>query len=154
MQLRYNLRVYPTPGQQITLVQAFGWVCVVYNDAFATRMEAFDKGERLSDVELSRRLTASRSIPERACLGEVPAVLLQQALADLNTAYRNFFASVTGKRKGPRIGLRTSPPLHVREGTCGCRTTHDRDVNAALNILTAGQAGRLTDCGGAVSPSG
>jgi putative transposase len=31
---------------------------------------------------------------------------LQQALADLNTAYRNFFASVTGKRKGPKI----SPP--------------------------------------------
>jgi IS605 OrfB family transposase len=29
-------------------------------------------------------------------------VVLQQALADLNTAYRNFFASVTGRRKGPR----------------------------------------------------
>ena len=30
-------------------------------------------------------------------------MVLQQALADLNTAYRNFFASVTGKRKGPKI---------------------------------------------------
>lgn len=38
--------------------------------------------------------------PQRAWLGEVSAVVLQQALADLNTAYRNFFASVTGKRKG------------------------------------------------------
>lgn len=30
-------------------------------------------------------------------------MVLQQALADLNTAYRNFFNSVTGKRKGPKI---------------------------------------------------
>ena len=30
-------------------------------------------------------------------------MVLQQSLADLNTAYRNFFASVTGKRKGPKI---------------------------------------------------
>ena len=30
-------------------------------------------------------------------------MVLQQALADLNTAYRNFFASVTGTRKGPKI---------------------------------------------------
>jgi hypothetical protein len=29
-------------------------------------------------------------------------VALQQALADLNAAYRNFFASVAGRRKGPR----------------------------------------------------
>jgi len=29
-------------------------------------------------------------------------VVLQQALADLNAAYRNFFGSVTGKRKGPK----------------------------------------------------
>jgi putative transposase len=34
----------------------------------------------------------------------VSAVVLQQALADLNTAYRNFFASRTGKRNGPTVG--------------------------------------------------
>jgi putative transposase len=33
----------------------------------------------------------------------VSSVVLQQALADLNMAYRNFFASATGKRKGPKI---------------------------------------------------
>ena len=31
-----------------------------------------------------------------AWLGEVSSVVLQQALADLNVAYRNFFASVSG----------------------------------------------------------
>jgi putative transposase len=34
----------------------------------------------------------------------VSAVVLQQALADLNTAYRNFFASRIGKRNGPTVG--------------------------------------------------
>jgi putative transposase len=30
-------------------------------------------------------------------------------------------------------------PLHVRTWTCGCGTVHDRDVNAARNILAAGR---------------
>jgi transposase len=35
-------------------------------------------------------------------------------------------------------------PLKVREWTCGgCGATHDRDVNAAINILAAGRAERL-----------
>ena len=51
---------------------------------------------------MSKRLTESKNDPARAWLGEVSSVVLQQALADLNAAYRNFFASVTGKRKGPK----------------------------------------------------
>ncbi|WP_324188123.1 transposase [Nocardia higoensis] len=43
--------------------------------------------------------------------------------------------------------------LHVREWTCGCGSTHDRDLNAAINILAAGRAERLNACGGAVSPA-
>lgn len=31
-------------------------------------------------------------------------------------------------------------PLHVRSWTCGCGATHDRDVNAAENLLAAGRA--------------
>ncbi len=105
VQLRYNFRVYPTPGQQIELAKAFGCARVVFNDGLRLRQQAREAGEKyICDGDLSRRLvTEAKLTPERAWLGEVSAVVLQQALADLNTAYRNFFASITGQRKGRKV---------------------------------------------------
>ena len=52
--------------------------------------------------------------------------------------------SACGMKDGPK-------PLSVREWTCGaCGTVHDRDVNAARNIVTAGRAETLNACGGTV----
>jgi putative transposase len=81
---------------------------VVFNDALAARMAAHEAGEPyITDAALSAQLTASKRTPERAWLSEVSSVVLQNALADLNHAYRNFFNSVAGKRKGAKVG----PPL-------------------------------------------
>ncbi|MEU8197478.1 RNA-guided endonuclease TnpB family protein [Microbispora amethystogenes] len=104
MRLRYNFRLYPTPGQHQALARAFGCARVVYNDGLRARIDAHDAGlPYICDGELSKRvITEAKKTPERSWLGEVSAVVLQQALADLNTAYRNFFASITGKRKGPK----------------------------------------------------
>ncbi|MFE9985159.1 RNA-guided endonuclease InsQ/TnpB family protein, partial [Streptomyces sp. NPDC005522] len=56
-------------------------------------------------AELSKRLiTEAKRTVERSWLGEVSAVVLQQSLRDVETAYRNFFASLGGDRKGPKIG--------------------------------------------------
>ncbi|OPG02926.1 RNA-guided endonuclease TnpB family protein [Microbispora sp. GKU 823] len=105
MQLRYNVRLYPTPGQRHALARAFGCARVVFNDALRARQDARENGlPYISDGDLSKRvITQAKKTPQRVWLGEVSAVVLQQALADLNTAYRNFFASITGKRKGPKV---------------------------------------------------
>ena len=104
VQLRYNYRLYPAPGQRQALAKAFGCARVVFNDALRMRQETFAAGlPYLTDAELSAQLTAAKATPERYWLGEVSAVVLQQALADLNAAYRNFFASVTGRLKGPKV---------------------------------------------------
>ena len=104
MMLRYNYRLYPTPGQRVALARAFGCARVVFNDGLHARQEAFAAGRPyVTDAELSARLTTMKATSERAWLAGVSSVVLQQALADLNAAYRNFLASVTGKRKGPKI---------------------------------------------------
>ncbi|EFL22294.1 transposase, OrfB [Streptomyces himastatinicus ATCC 53653] len=46
--------------------------------------------------------------------------------------------------------VREKLPLNVREWTCDCGAVHDRDVNAARNILAAGLA--ASACGGGVRP--
>jgi len=105
MRLRYSYRAYPTPGQRTALAKAFGCARVVFNDGLRARQEAFAAGlPYVTDSELSARLTKSKATSERAWLGEVSAVILQQALVDLNIAYRNFFASANAQRKGPMIG--------------------------------------------------
>ncbi|MEU4488134.1 RNA-guided endonuclease TnpB family protein [Streptomyces purpurascens] len=46
--------------------------------------------------------------------------------------------------------LQEKMPLNVRTWTCGCGTTHDRDTNAACNLLAAGLA--VSACGAGVRP--
>ncbi|MGW3663053.1 RNA-guided endonuclease InsQ/TnpB family protein [Streptomyces sp. NPDC005141] len=46
--------------------------------------------------------------------------------------------------------IRAKLPLHVRTWTCECGTVHDRDVNAAKNVLAAGLA--VSACGDGVRP--
>ncbi|WP_245657500.1 RNA-guided endonuclease InsQ/TnpB family protein [Herbidospora mongoliensis] len=105
MRLRYNFRLSPTAGQRQALAQAFGCARVVFNDGLRLRQDAHAAGlPYISDGDLPKRvITEAKKTPERSWLDEVSAVVLQQALADLNTAYRNFFASVSGKRKGPKL---------------------------------------------------
>ncbi|BAD56362.1 RNA-guided endonuclease InsQ/TnpB family protein [Nocardia farcinica] len=105
MQLRYNFRVYPTPGQRIALAKAFGCARVVYNDALRTRQDAYEAGERLSDTDVQRRVvTEAKKTDSRVWLSEVASVALVQACQDARAAYRNWFDSMSGKRAGRKVG--------------------------------------------------
>ncbi len=134
VQLRYNYRLYPTAGQRQALARAFGCARVVYNDAVAARRDAWADGERkLSDAELSKRLTEVKSTPERAWLGEVSSVVLQQALADAGVAHRNWMSSLAGRRKGRKLG---APRFRSRrDGRQAIRFTR----NACFKVTDGGR---------------
>jgi putative transposase len=118
----------------VAFARAFGCARVVVNDALRARQQAHKAGlPYVSDSELSARLTEAKRTPERAWLNEVSAVVLQQALADLNAAYRNWLASLSGKRQGPRV----APPRF--------RSRKDRrqairfTANARFSVLPSGK---------------
>ncbi|MGA5600665.1 RNA-guided endonuclease InsQ/TnpB family protein [Streptomyces griseoincarnatus] len=133
MQLRYSFRVYPSAGQRTAPARAFGCARVVYNDALRAREIARSEGLPLPKTgDLSRTLiTEAKQTPGRAWLGEVSAVVLQQSLRDLDTAYRNFFDGLKGKR--PRMG---APRYKLRKDT---RQAVRFTANARWSITTGGK---------------
>jgi len=78
---------------------------VVFNDALRTRQDAHGSGEKISDSEVQRRVvTAAKTTSERQWLGEVASVVLVQACQDARRAYRNWLDSLSGRRKGHKVG--------------------------------------------------
>jgi putative transposase len=123
MQLRYRYRLDPTPGQRQALAQAFGCARVVYNDALRERERACGAGEKVTDTEVQRRVvTLAKQTPERAWLAEVASVALVQACQDARRAYRNWFNSLSGKRRGHRIG---HPRFRTKHGRQSIRLTRN-----------------------------
>jgi len=105
MQLRYNFRLDPTPGQRTALARTFGCARTVYNDGLRARQDARTAGLPFpKSGDLSKLLiTQAKKTGSRAWLSNAPVGVLQQSLRDLDTAYRNFFDSLSGKRKGPKV---------------------------------------------------
>jgi putative transposase len=94
---------------------------VVYNDALRERERAHAAGEQLSDAEVQRRIiTLAKCTPERAWLSEVASVALVQACQDARRAYGNWFASLSGARKGRRVG---QPRFRAKRGRQSIRLT-------------------------------
>ncbi|AFZ48757.1 transposase, IS605 OrfB family [Cyanobacterium stanieri PCC 7202] len=102
MKARYQYRFYPTDQQQQSLARLFGCVRVVYNDALAIckQSEKKPKSAQLQKIVI----TQAKKTEERAWLGEVSNIPLQQSVADLEVAFKNFFDSCKGKRKGRKVG--------------------------------------------------
>ncbi len=134
MKLRYNVRVYPSASQRGSLARAFGCARTVWNDALRVRCEAYAKNlPRPTAAELSKRvITEAKKSTERAWLGEVSVVVLQQSLRDLEAAYSNFFASKSGARKGPKMG---PPKVKKRTARQAVRFT----ANARWSITKGGK---------------
>jgi putative transposase len=123
MLVSYRYRIDPTSAQRQALAKAFGCARVVYNDALAERRRAYQAGEWISDTEVQRRvITQAKRTPERAWLTEVASVALVQACQDARRAHRNWLDSLTGRRKGRRVG---HPRFRTKHGRQSIRLTRN-----------------------------
>jgi putative transposase len=119
--VRYRYRAYPTSGQAAMLARTFGCARVVYNDAIWLRNHCYQAGQKLSDSEIQTRvITDAKQTDERAWLSEVASVALVQSCQDARRAYRNWFDSLSGKRKGRKVG---HPRMKRRRGRQSIRLT-------------------------------
>ena len=116
VQVRYRYRIYPSAGQRQSLARVFGCARVVYNDCLRLRDECHARGEKISDTEVQRRvITLAKLTLERQWLAEVASVPLVQACQDARRAYRNWFDSLSGQRKGRSVGHPVPRRKHGRQ---------------------------------------
>jgi transposase len=141
--VRHRYRLYPPPGQRQALARVFGCARVVFNDSLRLREQSHASGVKISDTEVQHRVITvakRQATPLPPCGREVG---IDVGLARVPTSQ---ICCERGDNDGPK-------PLEVRAWTCtGCGAVHDRDVNAARNILAAGRADRLTAGRGTVRP--
>jgi putative transposase len=139
MLVRYRYRIDPAGRQRQALARAFGCARVVYNDALRERERAHHASEKITDTEVQRRVvTLAKTTPERAWLAEVASVALVQACQDASRAYRNWFASLSGTRKGRGVG---HPRFRTKHGRQSIRLTRNGFAlhGARLYVAKVGQ---------------
>ena len=109
----FRYKLDPTPTQDAAFRQFSGVCRLVYNLALEQRTAWYrqyerNTGERLSLSSQSRELTALRA--EFDWIGAVSCICEQQALRDLDRAFRGFFSGRVGypayRRKGLNDGFR------------------------------------------------
>lgn len=107
MKQRYRYRLYPNEGQAQRLAQMFGCSRVVWNDALSECRRLYGQGEKYPGFAAlaKQMITEAKRTVERSWLADVSVVPLQQSVRNLDVAFGNFFASVTGKRKGPKVRM-------------------------------------------------
>lgn len=90
------------------LAKSLGCARAVFNDFIKERDHLYKAGryKEVSFAETSRKVLIEARTPDgdRPYLAEVSSAMLQQSVRDAETGYRNFFASLLGKRKGPKMG--------------------------------------------------
>lgn len=107
-----KLRIYPNPEQKILINKTFGCCRQVYNNRLFERNQFYEnvikpETDKAKQKELWKtiKLSTEKEMGEKfPYMKEVSSQALQQARKDCETAYKNFFESLKGKRAGSKVG--------------------------------------------------
>ena len=112
MEKAYKYRIYPNKRQKELLAKTFGCCRFVYNHFLNKRIETYQKEQKtLSYNQCSSELTKLKS--ELEWLKEPDKCSLQNAIKDMDRAYKNFFKNNAGfpkykSKKTHRFSYRTN----------------------------------------------
>ena len=102
----FKYRIYPTTEQKIQLGQFFGAKRWIFNHYLADQKQRFkNKEKHLTNFDINKLITQLKKDPNTAWLRDVDDWCLKNASEDLSNAYAQFFASISGKRKGKKMGM-------------------------------------------------
>ena len=100
----FKYRLYPNVAQQEQMMKTFGCKRLVFNQLLDTQIKRYESGDKnLTYFGCNSLIVEWKNEQNTTFLAEVDSQALQQAAKDLHDAYTNFFKSITGKRKGPKI---------------------------------------------------
>jgi putative transposase len=97
------IRLNPTVKQSIALARAAGVARFTYNWALAQWNSQFLANQKPSAAKLKKQFNQIKGI-EFPWIYESPKDANQQPFTDLNVAFKNFFRSCKGERKGKKSG--------------------------------------------------
>ncbi|AQR64283.1 transposase [Aquaspirillum sp. LM1] len=142
-------------GEQQRLMRRFAGSCRhVYNKALALQQARHEAGEKkLGYAALCKALTEWKARPETLWLNETPSQALQQALKNLEHAYKNFFEKRANfprfKKKGQSDSFRYPQGIKLDQGNSRIflpklgwlRYRNSRDVLGEVKNATVSQSG-------------
>ena len=97
MNKTYNFRLYPNKKDQVLLSKHFGSARFIYNIMLEFKKYYYEKlGVNLSYFEIKKALTQLKKLEEYSWLMEVNSQTLQEALRNLDKAFKNFFEGRAG----------------------------------------------------------
>lgn len=93
----YRYKIKPTKSQKAFLVKCFGCARFVYNHALKERLDAYTSDKKsLSFFDQCTSLRKLKKQEEYSWLNDIPAMMLNYSLLNLNNAYGHFFKTKSG----------------------------------------------------------
>lgn len=97
MNICFKYRVYPNKAQKKKIAEFFGCCRFVYNRCLEIRKDTYEKEKRdVGKYELMKIVTGMRNSEETPWLKDCDSMALQEAVKDLDKAYKSFFDKKTG----------------------------------------------------------